>query len=41
VFDQSQIRKYFPKSYTTKQMQEKIIQLLEQWQRKQQRDMER
>ena len=41
VFDQSQIRKYFPKYYTTKQMQEKIIQLLEQWQRKQQRDMER
>ena len=41
VFDQNQIRKYFPKSYTTKQMQEKIIQLLEQWQRKQQRDMER
>lgn len=41
VFDQNQIRKYFPKSYTTKQMQEKIIQLLEQWQRKQQRDIER
>lgn len=41
VFDQNQIRKYFPKSYTTRQMQEKIIQLLEQWQRKQQRDMER
>ena len=36
VFDQNQIRKYFPKSYTTRQMQEKIIQLLEQWQRKQQ-----
>jgi len=32
VFDQNQIRKYFPKSYTTRQMQEKIIQLLEQWQ---------
>ena len=41
VFDQNQIRKYVPKSYTTKQMQEKIIQLLEQWQRKQQRDIER
>ena len=41
VFDQNQIRKYFPKSYTTRQMQEKIIQLLEQWQKKQQRDMER
>ena len=25
VFDQNQIRKYFPKSYTTRQMQEKII----------------
>ncbi len=27
------LRKYFPKSYTPKQMEEKIIQLLEQWQK--------
>ncbi len=35
------LKKYFPKSYTPKQMEEKIISLLEQWQRKQKRDMER
>ena len=35
------IRKYFPKSYTPKQMQDTIIKLLEQWQRRKQRDMER
>ncbi len=33
--------KYFPKSYTPKQMQDTIIKLLEQWQRRKQRDMER
>ena len=35
------LRKYFPKSYTTKQMEDTIINLLEQWQRRRQRDMER
>lgn len=35
------LRKYFPKSYTPKQMQDTIIQLLEKWQRSKQRDMER
>ena len=35
------LRKYFPKSYTPKQMQDTIIRLLEMWQRSKQRDMER
>ena len=35
------LRKYFPKSYTPKQMQDTIIRLLEKWQRCKQRDMER
>ena len=35
------LRKYFPRSYTPKQMEEKIIQLLDAWQRKQQRHNER
>ena len=35
------LRKYFPRSYTTKQMEEKIIQLLDAWQKKQQRRNER
>ena len=35
------LRKYFPKSYTPKQMQYTIIRLLEKWQRSKQRDMER
>ena len=35
------LRKYFPKSYTPKQMQDTIIRLLEKWQRIKQRDMER
>ena len=34
-------RKYFPRSYTPKQMEDTIIKLLEQWQRKQQRQNER
>ena len=33
------LRKYFPKSYTPKQMQETIFKLLAQWQKKRQRDM--
>ena len=35
------LRKYFPKSYTPKQMQDTIIRLLEKWKRSKQRDMER
>lgn len=35
------LRKYFPRSYTPKQMEDTIIKLLEQWQRKRQRDKER
>ncbi len=41
TLDHATIRKYFPKSYTPKQMQDTIIKLLEQWQRKRQRDLER
>ena len=41
TFKTDSLRKYFPKSYTSKQMEDKIIQLLEQWQRKQKRQMER
>ena len=40
-FSTDAIKKYFPKSYTPKQMEDTIIRLLEQWQRKRQRDMER
>ena len=35
------LRKYFPRSYTPKQMQDTIIKLLEQWQKKRQRSQER
>ena len=35
------LRKYFPRSYTPKQMEERIIQLLDAWQKKQQRRNER
>ena len=35
------LRKYFPKSYTPRQMQDTIIKLLEQWQKKRQRSQER
>ena len=35
------LRKFFPKSYTPKQMQDTIIKLLEQWQKKRQRDQSR
>lgn len=35
------LKKYFPKSYTPQQMEEKIISLLEQWQRKRQQNRER
>lgn len=40
-FSADSLKKYFPKSYTPKQMEDTIIRLLEQWQRKRQRDMER
>ncbi len=35
------LRKYFPRSYTPKQMEDTIIKLLEQWQRKRQHSEER
>lgn len=35
------LRKYFPRSYTPKQMEDKIIELLEKWQRQKQRNIER
>ena len=41
TFSQDTLSKYFPKSYTPKKMEETIIKLLEQWQRKRQRDQER
>lgn len=41
AFKNEQLRKYFPKSYSPKQMQDTIIKLLEQWQKKRQRDQER
>lgn len=41
TLDHATIRKYFPKSYTPKQMQDTIIRLLDQWQKKRQRDIER
>ena len=41
TFKTDSLRKYFPKSYTNKQMEDKIIQLLEQWQKKREKSMER
>ena len=41
TFSTDSLRKYFPKSYTEKQMEETIIRLLEQYMKKRQRDMER
>ena len=41
VIKNDTLRKYFPRSYTPKQMEATIIKLLEQWQRKQQRQNER
>ena len=41
TFSTDSLRKYFPKSYTAKQMEETIIRLLEQHMKKRQRDMER
>ena len=41
AFKSEQLRKYFPKTYTPKQMTDVILKLLEQWQKKRQRDMSR
>ena len=41
VIKNDTLRKYFPRSFTPKQMEDTIIKLLEQWQRKQQRQNER
>lgn len=41
TFRNEQLRKYFPKSYTTQQMQDVIIKLLDQWMKKKQREQER
>ena len=41
TFTSDTLRKYFPKSYTPQRMQDTIIKLLEQWQKKRQRDQER
>ena len=39
TFKGEELRKYFPKSYTPKQMQDTILKLLSQWQKKKQREM--
>ena len=41
VIKNDTLKKYFPRSYTPKQMEDTIIKLLDQWQRKQQRQNER
>lgn len=41
VFDNDVIRKYFPKTYTKKQMEDTILKLLDQWQKKREREAER
>ena len=41
TFTSDTLRKYFPKSYTPARMQETIIKLLEQWQKKRQQQHER
>lgn len=41
TFRNEQLRKYFPRFYTTQQMQDTIIKLLDQWQKKKARDQER
>lgn len=41
TFRNETLRKYFPRSYTTQQMQDQIIKLLEQWQKRRQRDQQR
>lgn len=41
TFRNEQLRKYFPRYYTAQQMQDTIIKLLDQWQKKKARDQER
>ena len=41
TFSSEALRKYFPKSYTPQRMQEKILQLLEQWYKRRQQQYER
>ena len=41
IFTSDTLQKYFPRSYTPKQMQETIIKLLDQWHKKRQRNQER
>ncbi len=41
VLTSDTLHKYFPRSYTPKQMQDTIIKLLEQWMKKRQRSQER
>lgn len=41
TFRNEQLRKYFPRSYTTQQMQNTILKLLDQWQKKKGREQER
>ncbi len=41
VLDGNELRKYFPKSYTPRQMQDTILKLLDQWMKKRDRSMER
>jgi ParB family chromosome partitioning protein len=41
VIDTAVLQKYFPKSYTPRQMQEQIIKLLDQWMKKRERDQAR
>lgn len=41
TFRNEQLRKFFPRSYTAQQMQDTIIKLLDQWQKKKSREQER
>jgi ParB family chromosome partitioning protein len=41
AFKTSEIQRYFPKSYTPRQMSDTIIRLLEQYQRRRERDQQR
>lgn len=41
VFDSEELRKYFPKNYTSKQMQDAILKLLDQWTKKKAREQGR
>lgn len=41
VFKANDLRKYFPKSYTSQQMEDTILRLLEQWQKRRQREQTR